>query len=83
MQLSVPQRRFHRTRRAEIFTRLSHRVYKPVYHKGCVVIENDGDDDDGGGQYAGPIYTRPFGWANAQEGHQEFDNFDDNNSNEN
>ena len=52
----VPQRRFHKTRMAQIFTRQAQRIYRPVYAKGVVIRPGAGDDD-------GTWYTtRAFGW---------------------
>jgi hypothetical protein len=53
--INVPQRKFLRTRRAEIFTRQSQKVYRPVYSKGIVLVGGDQ-------QYQ----TRPFGWLRAE-----------------
>jgi hypothetical protein len=66
--INVPQRKFLRTRRAEIFTRQSQKVYRPVYRKGIVLV-------GGEQQYE----TRPFGWfrAEAQGNEEEEDDDDD------
>lgn len=52
--LLVPQRQFVRTRRAQIFTRRTQKVYKPVYTKGIV-------------RAADGYSTRPFGWTIEEE----------------
>uniref|UniRef100_A0A914HLZ0 DNA-directed DNA polymerase n=1 Tax=Globodera rostochiensis TaxID=31243 RepID=A0A914HLZ0_GLORO len=55
--VEVPQRRFVRTKRAEILTRATTKVYKPVYTKGLVVAMPQ-TQAPGGTAY----FTRPFGW---------------------
>ena len=60
----MPQRQFIRTRRAQILTRRTRKVYKPVYTKGILrpVIT------DGGGTFS--YRTRPFGWTRAEVGEE-------------
>ena len=72
-RIMVPQRRFPRTRRAEIFTRQAKRIYRPVYAKGVVIRPtangHGGDGDDADGWYC----TRAFGWKAAAEEAQQSD----------
>uniref|UniRef100_A0A183BN37 DNA-directed DNA polymerase n=1 Tax=Globodera pallida TaxID=36090 RepID=A0A183BN37_GLOPA len=71
--VAVPQRRFVRTKRAEILTRPSTKLYRPVFTKGLVVAVAPALFD-GGGRRDTAFFTRPFGW---------YDDDDDNNNNNN
>uniref|UniRef100_A0A183BP01 DNA-directed DNA polymerase n=1 Tax=Globodera pallida TaxID=36090 RepID=A0A183BP01_GLOPA len=54
-RVAVPVRRFVRTKKAQIFTRPSVKMYRPVFTKGLVVAVPQA--------HAGDAYfTRPFGW---------------------
>ena len=54
----VPQQRFVRTRRAEIFTQCSQKRYRPYYSKGRVFAVDDPQHHH--------FRTRPFGWNEAE-----------------
>ncbi|KAL3071911.1 hypothetical protein niasHS_016512 [Heterodera schachtii] len=58
--ISVPCQRFVRNRQADIFTRRSTRVYRPVYTKGRVLRRGAAECVDEVPTQS--IRTRPFGW---------------------
>ncbi|KAL3068944.1 hypothetical protein niasHT_039083 [Heterodera trifolii] len=59
--ISVPCQRFVRNRQADIFTRRSTRVYRPVYTKGRVLRRGTAECVDEVPPQS--IRTRPFGWS--------------------
>ncbi|KAL3118057.1 hypothetical protein niasHT_004860 [Heterodera trifolii] len=59
--ISVPCQRFVRNRQADIFTRRSTRVYRPVYTKGRVLRWGTAECVDEVPPQS--IRTRPFGWS--------------------
>ncbi|KAL3121851.1 hypothetical protein niasHT_006434 [Heterodera trifolii] len=59
--ISVPCQRFVRNRQADIFTRRSTRVYRPVYTKGRVLRRGAAECVDEVPPQS--IRTRPFGWS--------------------
>jgi hypothetical protein len=71
----VPQRQFIRTRRAQIRTRITQKIYKPVYTKG--IVRPVGGDEGGDG-----YRTVPFGWREegdvpmAEEAEEDFNEVD-------
>lgn len=74
--IAVAYRRFTRTKHAQIYTRRSTKLYRPVYTKGLVIRgqEQQQQRNDDAVRPAPPLFTRPFGWyANAfeEEGSEE------------
>ncbi|KAL3106113.1 hypothetical protein niasHT_030400 [Heterodera trifolii] len=59
--ISVPCQRFVRNRQADIFTRRSTRVYRPVYTKGRLIRWGAAECVDEVPPQS--IRTRPFGWS--------------------
>ncbi|KAL3077806.1 hypothetical protein niasHS_011609 [Heterodera schachtii] len=79
--IAVPCQRFVRSRQADIFTRRSTRVYRPVYTKGRVLRpptaggEAAAAEEQAEAVTPAPlsIRTRPFGWCSAEAQQMETD----------
>ncbi|KAL3110923.1 hypothetical protein niasHT_014860 [Heterodera trifolii] len=79
--IAVPCQRFVRSRQADIFTRRSTRVYRPVYTKGRVLRPPTAGGEEAAAEEQAEavtpaplsIRTRPFGWCSAEAQQMETD----------
>ncbi|KAL3113647.1 hypothetical protein niasHT_010676 [Heterodera trifolii] len=79
--IAVPCQRFVRSQQADIFTRRSTRVYRPVYTKGRVLRpptaggEAAAAEEQAEAVTPAPLFirTRPFGWCSAEAQQMETD----------